>query len=485
MDLRQQMFDKILMLPTHVFHEQSAGKLISRVMYDTENLKQAATNVLVIAIRESLTAIALLCYLLYLDWQLTLISLAIGPVIAVLIKSMSRRIRAASRANLEARRAMSHTIEEATDAHKVIRVFGGQRQLSARFFRNSEDLRHSMMREAVPGSALTPVTHLVASFAIAMITYLALGQTTGQAGASAGGFVSFITALLLMISPIKQLTTISPIMQHGLSACESVFHLLDMHSEPDTGRHRLGNVRGDIEFEQVSFAYPDANRQALNNVSFKVCAGQTVALVGGSGGGKTTISALIPRFYSATSGSIRIDGLDIQDLALASLREHIALVSQEIVLFNDTVANNIAFGTRADCTRLEIENAAKSANAWDFIQQLPNGLDTLIGEDGAKLSGGQRQRIAIARAILKNAPILILDEATSALDTESERQVQAALASLMENRTTLVIAHRLSTVEHADQILVLEQGQIVERGTHSQLLAIEGGYYAKLNRMQV
>ena len=210
-----------------------------------------------------------------------------------------------------------------------------------------------------------------------------------------------------------------------------------------------------------------------------------MALVGGSGGGKTTISALIPRFYSATSGSIRIDGLDIQDLALASLREHIALVSQEIVLFNDTVANNIAFGTRADCTRLEIENAAKSANAWDFIQQLPNGLDTLIGEDGAKLSGGQRQRIAIARAILKNAPILILDEATSALDTESERQVQAALASLMENRTTLVIAHRLSTVEHADQILVLEQGQIVERGTHSQLLAIEGGYYAKLNRMQV
>ena len=411
-------------------------------------------------------------------------TLAIGPVIALLIKVMSRRIRAASRANMEARRAMSHTIEETTDAHKVVRIFGGQAQQQRRFWQDSEELRRALMREAVPASALTPVTHMVASVAIAIITFLALGQVTGQAGASAGGFVSFITAMLLLISPIKQLTTINPIMQHGLSACESVFYFLDLHPEPDQGKHELTQVRGELEFDEVCFTYPAATRQALDRVSFKVPAGQTVALVGASGGGKTTIGALIPRFYSPDAGCIRVDGHDIQDVSLASLREHIALVSQDIVLFNDTLANNIAFGAGVVCTREEIMRAAKAAHAWDFIEQLPQGLDTPIGEDGAKLSGGQRQRIAIARAILKNAPILILDEATSALDTESERQVQAALSMLMKNRTTLVIAHRLSTIEHADQILVLQQGQIVERGTHQALLAKVGGHYAALNHMQ-
>lgn len=483
LDLRRQLFDKILTMPTQTFHEQSAGKLISRLIYDTDNVNQAATNVLVTAVRESLTVVALLCYLLYLDWKLTVITLTIGPLIAFVIKLLSRRIRAASRSSFESLRAMSHTIEETTDANKVIKIFGGQRQQRERFFQDTERFRRSMMREAVPASALTPITHLVAAMAVAAITFLALSQTTGQASASAGGFVSFIAAMLLMISPIKQLTAINPILQRGLSACESVFHLLDMKDEEDPGRLELPHARGHIRFDNVSFSYPGAERQALDQISFEAIAGQTVALVGASGGGKTTISALIPRFYRPTSGRILIDDVDINELTLASLRHNIALVSQDIVLFNDTVEANIAFGARETTTRDDVIAAAQAAHAWDFIQQLPQGLDTSIGEDGAKLSGGQRQRIAIARALLKNAPILILDEATSALDTESERQVQAALATLMKNRTTLVIAHRLSTIEHADQILVLDQGRIVERGSHAELLA-SGGYYANLNRMQ-
>ena len=482
-DLRRQMFAKILLMPTQSFHEQSSGKLISRLLYDADGVNLAATSVLVTAVRESLTAIALLAYLLYLDWKLTLITLAIGPVIAFIIKGFSRRIRAASRSSFESIRAMSHTIEEATDAHKIIKIFGGQNQQTERFFRDTERFRRSMMREAVPASALTPITHIAASMAIAGITYLALSETTGQASASAGGFVSFISAMLLLISPIKQLTAINPIMQRGLAACESVFYLLDQPIEDDTGQRELSHARGEIEFKHVSFSYPDTERQALNGISFRVSAGQTVALVGASGGGKTTISALIPRFYKPTEGEIRLDGININELRLSSLRHNIALVSQDIVLFNDTVEANIAFGSREVCSREDVISSAKAANAWDFIRQLPQGLDTQIGEDGAKLSGGQRQRIAIARALLKNAPILILDEATSALDTESERQVQAALAVLMKNRTTLVIAHRLSTIEHADCILVLDQGRIVESGTHTDLLNT-GGYYANLNRMQ-
>jgi subfamily B ATP-binding cassette protein MsbA len=285
------------------------------------------------------------------------------------------------------------------------------------------------------------------------------------------------------MNPIKQLTSISPMLQRGLAACESIFELMDAAIEEDKGHHHLTHAQGHIMFDHVGFSYPGAERMALRDISFNITPGQTVALVGTSGGGKTTISALIPRFYSASVGCIRIDGVDINDISLQSLRQNIALVSQDIVLFNDTVEANIAFGACQSCTRDDITAAAKSANAWDFIQQLPTGLDTQIGEDGAKLSGGQRQRIAIARALLKNAPILILDEATSALDTESERQVQAALATLMKNRTTLVIAHRLSTVEHADNILVLDQGRIVESGTHAELIA-HGGYYANLSRMQ-
>lgn len=482
-DLRRQMFAKILTFPTQHFHDQSSGKLISRLLYDADNVNGATTTVLVTVIRESLTALALLGYLLYLDWKLTLITLAIGPLIALIVKGFGQRIRTASRTCMECMRLISHTIEETVAAHKVVKIFGGQRQLTERFHQDTERFRRSMMREAVPASAITPITHIAASLAVAIITFLALSQTTGQAGASAGAFVSFITAMLLLIAPIKQLTTISAILQRGLAACESVFELLDTPNEEDTGHGKLTCAQGEIEFDHVSFCYPGVERAALADVSFRVSTGQTIALVGASGSGKTTISALIPRFYRTTTGHIRIDGIDINDLTLTSLRQNIALVSQDIVLFNDTIEANIAFGASGTCTREDVIGAAKAANAWDFIEQLPNGLGTPIGESGAKLSGGQRQRIAIARALLKNAPILILDEATSALDTESERQVQAALTTLMENRTTLVIAHRLSTIERANCIYVLDNGRIVEQGSHTELLRA-GRYYASLSQMQ-
>lgn len=483
-DIRQAMFARLITLPTAHFDQHSAGHMISRLVYDVSHVSEAATSALVTLVRESLTAMALLCYLLYLDWRLTLITLAIGPVIGVAVKSFGRRMRAASQRSLQSIRLISHTIEESVVAHKVVKIFGGQPQQLRRFADATEQFRRAQMREAIPASATTPITHIAAAVAIAIITYLALSQTTGQAGASAGSFVSFITAMLLLISPLKQLTTINTTLQKGLAAAESIFALLDLPPEAHSGQQSLGRARGDIAFEAVDFSYPGAERKALDGISFQVRAGQTVALVGTSGGGKTTISNLIPRFYTPSQGRVLLDGMDIQAFQLAELRQNIALVSQDVVLFNDSIGANIAYGTLGAHNREDIIRAAHAAHAWEFIEQMPDGLDTLIGENGARLSGGQRQRIAIARALLKNAPILILDEATSALDTESERQVQAALAVLMENRTTLVIAHRLSTIEHADCILVLDQGRIVESGTHAQLLQA-GGNYANLIRAQV
>jgi ATP-binding cassette, subfamily B, bacterial MsbA len=482
-DLRRAMFDKLVGAPTQIFHTQPASQWIARLLYDVDNINQAATNVLVTAVRESLTAIALLSYLVYLDWKLTLITLTVGPVIAILIQSFGRRIRKASKASLESLRAVAHTVEETTAANKVIKIYGGQAQQKERFHAVTERFRRSMMKEAVPASALTPITHMTASIAIAFIIYMALSRTMGQAGDTAGGFVSFITAMLLLISPIKQLTTISPILQRGLAACESVFGVLDAPVEADTGQARLPDCRGEVCFEDICFRYPGSDKLALDRINLQIRPGQTIALVGTSGGGKSTLAALIPRFYTPDAGRITVDGVDIATLALDDLRDHIALVSQDIVLLNDSIRANIAFGQSRGANETKVKEAAIAAHAWEFITQLPQGLDTLTGENGAMLSGGQRQRIAIARALLKDAPILILDEATSALDTESERVVQDALATLMRNRTTLVIAHRLSTIERADLIVVLDQGRIVESGDHASLIQ-RNGYYANLQRLQ-
>ncbi len=482
-DLRRAMFDKLVDAPTHVFQTQPASQWIARLLYDVDNINQAATNVLVTAIRESLTAVALLAYLFYLDWKLTLVTLTVGPVIALLIQSFGKRIRKASKASLESLRAVAHTVEETTAANKVIKIYSGQVQQKDRFFAVTESFRRSMMKEAVPAAALTPITHMTASIAIAFIIFMALSRSMGQAGDTAGSFVSFITAMLLLISPIKQLTTISPILQRGLAACESVFGVLDAPVEADSGALALASCKGNIKFDNVSFRYPGSDKLALDNINLEICAGQTVALVGASGGGKSSMASLIPRFYSPDSGVISIDGIDVSKLGLKNLREQVALVSQDIVLLNDTVRANIAFGQSRIADDAKVQEAAVAAHAWEFISQLPQGLDTLTGENGAALSGGQRQRIAIARALLKDAPILILDEATSALDTESERVVQDALATLMRNRTTLVIAHRLSTIERADLIVVLDQGRIVESGDHVSLIQ-RNGYYANLQRLQ-
>ncbi len=475
MDLRGLMFRKLLTLPARYFDDQTSGNLISRLTFDVMQVTTAATSVLMAIFKESLVIVGLLAWMLWLNWKLTLLALVLAPVIVLVVRTTSRAVQSQMG-------DMTQVIQETIEGHRVVKLFGGQDYEQQRFDTQANNVRRQLMRQIAATAANVPIVQFVAALALAAIVYLATRQSnTDQI--TVGGFVSFITAMLMLTAPLKRVTSVNEPLQRGLAAAESVFALIDQTGETDAGTVDPGRARGDIRFERVCFAYGADGRNALDAIDLAMAPGETVALVGASGSGKTTLANLLPRFYTPVSGRILLDGHDISSLKLAGLRANIALVSQDVVLFNDSVAANIAYGAMRQSTRADIIAAAEAAHAMEFIESMPQGLDTIIGENGVKLSGGQRQRLAIARALLKNAPVLILDEATSALDTESERHVQAALDVLMRGRTTLIIAHRLSTIEKAHRIVVLDAGRIAESGNHAELLAREGRY-AQLYRNQ-
>ncbi len=481
-ELRREMFARLLRLPAHYFSEHASGRLLSRVSYDVTGVANTSSHALTNLVKDSVSVAGLLGWLVFLNWRLTLITVAMIPFIAIAVRYFSKRIRHISRGIQTSQGAITQVLQEIIEGQKVIKIYGGQHQEISRFDSVIREQRRLQMRAMSANAALGPIVQLFAVLALAVIMAIGLYQASSGA-ATVGDFISFITATLMTLAPLKSLSNVHASIQRGLVAAESVFSLIDASPEDDRGTKELGRARGEVEFSCVSFTYPGAHQPALVELDFVIRPGESVALVGPSGSGKTTVANLLPRFYHAEAGEIRIDGLPIEDIKLASLRDNIALVSQEVLLFNDTLAANIAYGCVDKVSREEIVAAATAAHAMEFIERLPDGLDSLVGERGVKLSGGQRQRIAIARALLKNAPILILDEATSALDTESERQVQGALDRLMVGRATLVIAHRLSTIERASRILVLAHGRKVEEGSHAELLAADG-LYARLYFMQ-
>ncbi len=481
-DLRSAMARHLLRLPTHYYDDQSAGILISRLTHDAQQIASASSTAITAVIRNGLSMLAMMVFLLQTNWRLTLILIVTMPVIAGVLRYFSRRLRRSARNVQTAIGALTHVLEEMVSGNRIVKIFGGQVYETRRVVDAANKLRHVASKQSLASAASNPLTQFIASIAVGFIIYIALGQSL-DGRLTAPEFVAYVTALLTLLEKSRGLSGVNANLQRGLAAAESVFGLLDIPGENDRGTEVLGRARGELCFDEVSLQYEADARPALDNVSLTIAPGETVALVGPSGGGKTSLINLLPRFYTPSAGRISIDGHDLQEVTLESLRANLAMVSQDVVLFNDTVAANIAYGGMSDASRADIERAAQAAHALDFILAMPQGFDTLVGEAGIKLSGGQRQRIAIARAILKNAPILILDEATSALDSDAERAVQAALDSLMRNRTTIVIAHRLSTIESADRIAVLERGHLVELGTHTELLAREG-LYARLYRIQ-
>jgi subfamily B ATP-binding cassette protein MsbA len=482
-DIRRQMIRKLLNLPIPYYDANASGVMLSKVTFNVEQLTGAATNSLVILVRDSLAIIGLLGWITYINWRLALIALAIIPIVIFSVKKISKRLKSISKVLQERMGEMTHTLEEVINGVKVVKLFNGSDYESGRFDHTANRVRQFKVKHAASNNAIVQTLQLLAASAMALMAYLA-AQQSAQGNLTAGEFVSFFIAMGMLLTPLKRLTGVTGQLQMGLAAAESVFALLDQTEEHDTGIKTLEKVHGKIEWRHVGFSYESAGRAALTDISLTIKPGENIAFVGPSGSGKTTLTNLAPRFYLPSEGEILIDDVETSEYTLKSLREHIALVSQDIILFNDTVRENIAYGALHGTTEEEIRDAAKAANALEFIEAMPDGFDQLIGDNGVRLSGGQRQRIAIARALLKNAPILIFDEATSALDTESEQKIQQAMETLRQGRTTLTIAHRLSTIEQADRIIVLDQGRIVESGTHQQLIS-NNGLYQKLYQIQL
>ena len=478
--IRKDMYRKMQHLPFDVFQSYSTGKLMSKITYDVPQASNALSTAWVTLIRDTLTVFALLAYLLYISWQLTLILFLIGPIVAWIIDKASKLMRHSSKAMQSNMGQLTQRLEESLTAHQDIKVYGAEQYEQNRFQYSATELLNNTMRVTKVSALNVPLVQVLAAIALAGIVYIAL-QMSADDQFTTGELLAYITAMALVFEPIRRLTSVNEVIQKGMAASESIFELLDQPDEPNNGQKVLTELRGELEFENVDFRYPNSQDPALMNLNIKIPAGQTTALVGQSGSGKSTLVNLIARFYDPTLGQIRLDGENIQTLDRVFLRQQIALVSQKVTLFDDTVAANIAYGLD-NVHHEEIIAAAKAAYAWEFIGKLPLGLDTNIGENGNQLSGGQRQRLAIARAFLKNAPILIFDEATSALDNQSEKMIQKAMDNLRQNRTVIIIAHRLSTIENADQIAVLDHGKLVELGSHQTLIESQG-FYAKLYQL--
>ncbi|TDO96319.1 lipid A export permease/ATP-binding protein MsbA [Marinomonas balearica] len=481
-DLRTSMFDKMLLLPSNYFHSMPTGRLLSKITYDTEQVTGSVTSAIKVILREGFTVVGLFSYMVYINWKLSLLFLVVLPVIGLVVSYASKRFRKLSKRIQGAMGGVTDVASEAIKGQEVVKIFGGIDYETTRFRDAAYENRRSQLKMELTKALNTPIVQFLVAISLSALIWLALDPTFSD-NMSSGDFVSFITAAGMLSKPMRQLTEVNSILQKGIAAAQSIFEFIDMDVEVDQGKRKVQSLKGEIRWDNVSFQYPTADKLALDGVSLSLEAGKTLALVGRSGGGKSTIASLIPRFYDITGGDLLIDGHAIQDYVLTELRDQIALVNQNVVLFNGTIHENIAYGRLRNAPEEDVIAAAKAANALGFIEELENGFDTVVGEDGVLLSGGQRQRIAIARAILKNAPILILDEATSALDSESERSIQQALDTLMEDRTTIAIAHRLSTIEKADMIAVIDHGEIVEVGSHSELLEKDGAY-ALLHKQQ-